>query len=256
MGRILNWFRHRGEGLEGCERVWNSRLHIHRNGGRREVPQFGAFAGGKPGFEATRPLAGDLPDLQGRLGSSGGELALPLGARRALIPMGRACQTGWTGAIARRRTAGPLGCARRSRLRGSPTCPGPLAAGLTPPRGLASERPPGGGLILSAARERLDPFNSEHLHRAGLLEAIMNDRIGRIAPHLSQAAELPARDRALLSSPWRARRRSRRGWRRIQSVPCCVNAPRRSSAQGSKLNASNEKCRRPSSTLFRLTVCS
>ena len=69
----------------------------------------------------------------------------------------------------------------------------PLAAGLTPPPELVSERTPGGGLILSTAQERLDPANSEHIRRSRLLEAIIQARVGRVGPRLSQAAELPAR---------------------------------------------------------------
>jgi hypothetical protein len=54
----------------------------------------------------------------------------------------------------------------------------PCAAGFVPPSELISERTPGGGLILSATRDRLDPANREHLRRALMLSEIMRDRGG------------------------------------------------------------------------------
>jgi hypothetical protein len=73
----------------------------------------------------------------------------------------------------------------------------PLAGGLTPPPEIASERTPGGGLILSAVRERLDPANPEHMRRARMLQAIMTEQVGveRWTPSrpAAHAANLPAR---------------------------------------------------------------
>ena len=54
----------------------------------------------------------------------------------------------------------------------------PLAAGLKPPPELVPEPTPGGGLILSSTKERIDPANAEHMRRARLLEQIMLDRVG------------------------------------------------------------------------------
>ncbi len=54
----------------------------------------------------------------------------------------------------------------------------PLAAGLVPPRELVSERTPGGGWLLSAVQERLDPTNPDHLRRARLLSQLMLERLG------------------------------------------------------------------------------
>jgi hypothetical protein len=69
----------------------------------------------------------------------------------------------------------------------------PLAVDLNPPPPLVWERTPGGGMILSAVEERLDETNPEHVRRAALLEAIMNERVGVIPGKVPQAAELPAR---------------------------------------------------------------
>ena len=69
----------------------------------------------------------------------------------------------------------------------------PLAQGLTPPREIVWERTPGGGMILSAVQERLDAANPEHVRRASLLEAIMNERVGVRGRDPAQAAILPAR---------------------------------------------------------------
>ena len=68
-----------------------------------------------------------------------------------------------------------------------------LAAGVAPPPEIAWQRTPGGGMILSAVQERLDQANPEHLRRSRVLEAIMDERVGRVGPYRSQAAELPAR---------------------------------------------------------------
>jgi hypothetical protein len=53
-----------------------------------------------------------------------------------------------------------------------------LAAGFAPPADLVCERTPGGGLILSAVQERLDPANPEHMRRSSLLQEIMIERAG------------------------------------------------------------------------------
>jgi hypothetical protein len=68
-----------------------------------------------------------------------------------------------------------------------------LAAGLAPPPEIAWQRTPGDGMILSAVQERVDQTNPEHLRRSRVLEAIMDERVGRVGPYRSQAAELPAR---------------------------------------------------------------
>jgi hypothetical protein len=54
----------------------------------------------------------------------------------------------------------------------------PLAAGLTPPPDLICERTPGGGLILSAISERLDPGDPDHMRRSRMLSQIMSERTG------------------------------------------------------------------------------
>lgn len=53
----------------------------------------------------------------------------------------------------------------------------PLAAGLTPSPELISKPTPGGGLILSATQDRLDPTNPEHMRRSRMLQAIMHERV-------------------------------------------------------------------------------
>jgi hypothetical protein len=70
----------------------------------------------------------------------------------------------------------------------------PLATGLAPPPPIVSEPTPGGGLILSAAQERLDPRNPEHMRRSRLLQAIMLERVGMTdAPVPYKVAQYPAR---------------------------------------------------------------
>jgi hypothetical protein len=54
----------------------------------------------------------------------------------------------------------------------------PLAVGLTPPAELAAQRMPGGGLILSAVQDRLDPDNSDHVRRSRILTDLMLERVG------------------------------------------------------------------------------
>lgn len=69
----------------------------------------------------------------------------------------------------------------------------PLVKDLVPPSEIAFQRTRGGGMILSAVQDRLDPANPEHIRRSELLEAIMNERVGRFGRQLKQTAELPAR---------------------------------------------------------------
>ena len=69
----------------------------------------------------------------------------------------------------------------------------PLVKDLVPPPEIAVECTPGGGMILSAVQERLDPANPEHIRRSELLEAIMNERVGRFGRQLKQTVMLPAR---------------------------------------------------------------
>jgi len=53
----------------------------------------------------------------------------------------------------------------------------PLAAGLEPPKDLLREATPGGGMILSAVQDRLDPDNPDHTRRARLLQTIIDQRL-------------------------------------------------------------------------------
>jgi len=53
----------------------------------------------------------------------------------------------------------------------------PLAAGLTAPSDLYPERTPGGGLILAAVKDRIDPTNPDHLRRSIRLRDIMAKQI-------------------------------------------------------------------------------
>ena len=69
----------------------------------------------------------------------------------------------------------------------------PLAAGLEPPADLIQEPTPGGGIILSAVRDRLDPKNPEHLRRSLLLWRIMEERVGKAEhPYGADGPGLPA----------------------------------------------------------------
>jgi hypothetical protein len=54
----------------------------------------------------------------------------------------------------------------------------PLAAGLTLPDEIRTERTPDGGLLMIAVEERLDPINPEHLRRSRILAEIMIARCG------------------------------------------------------------------------------
>jgi len=54
----------------------------------------------------------------------------------------------------------------------------PLAAGVTLPREIITERTPDGGLLMIATEERLDPENPEHLHRARAILQTMLARTG------------------------------------------------------------------------------
>ena len=54
----------------------------------------------------------------------------------------------------------------------------PLAAGVTLPREITTERVPDGGLLMIATTERLDPENSDHLRRARLIVETMLARTG------------------------------------------------------------------------------
>jgi len=67
----------------------------------------------------------------------------------------------------------------------------PLAAGLIPPADLICDPTPGGGVILSVVRERLDPENPDHLRRARLLQATMDERVGEEQPPNGVGAASP-----------------------------------------------------------------
>jgi hypothetical protein len=67
----------------------------------------------------------------------------------------------------------------------------PLAAGLTPPADLICDPTPGGGVILSAVRDRLDPENPDHIWRSRLLQAIMDERVGEDTPPNGVGAASP-----------------------------------------------------------------
>lgn len=54
----------------------------------------------------------------------------------------------------------------------------PLAAGLTPPPEIPTERTPDGGLLMIAAKERLDPTNPDHMRRSRVMAEIMIARAG------------------------------------------------------------------------------
>jgi len=70
----------------------------------------------------------------------------------------------------------------------------PLAAGLEAPADLIQEPTPGGGVILSAVRDRFDPTNPEHLRRSLLLWRIMEERVGKAEhPYGADGPGFPAR---------------------------------------------------------------
>jgi hypothetical protein len=54
----------------------------------------------------------------------------------------------------------------------------PLVVGLVLPPDILTERAPGGGLLMSATEERLEPTNPEHLRRARILAEILIKRTG------------------------------------------------------------------------------
>jgi hypothetical protein len=53
-----------------------------------------------------------------------------------------------------------------------------LAAGMTVAGGILAERTPDGGLLMSAATERLDPTNPEHVRCAHILADTMIAKVG------------------------------------------------------------------------------
>jgi hypothetical protein len=53
----------------------------------------------------------------------------------------------------------------------------PFAAGFTPPPEIFAERTPGGGLILSAVKDHIDPTNPDHVRRSRVLQAILNQQL-------------------------------------------------------------------------------
>jgi len=55
----------------------------------------------------------------------------------------------------------------------------PLAAGFTPPADLFPERTPGGGLILSAVKDHIDPTNPDHVLASQKLQTILSERAGK-----------------------------------------------------------------------------
>jgi hypothetical protein len=69
----------------------------------------------------------------------------------------------------------------------------PLAAGLAPPAEIIAERTPGGGRILSAAAERIDESNPDHMRRSAILTAIMTERVGLAPGSWPIEATLPPR---------------------------------------------------------------
>jgi hypothetical protein len=70
----------------------------------------------------------------------------------------------------------------------------PLAAGLRPPPEIVAEPTPGGGVVLSAVPERIDPSNPDHMRRSRMLEAIMLERVGLAPPPLRRLALHAARE--------------------------------------------------------------
>jgi hypothetical protein len=58
----------------------------------------------------------------------------------------------------------------------------PLIVGLVLPPDILTERAPGGGLLMSATEQRLDPTNPEHLQRARILAEILIKRTGYSSP--------------------------------------------------------------------------
>ncbi len=58
----------------------------------------------------------------------------------------------------------------------------PLIVGLVLPPDILTERAPGGGLLMSATEERLEPTNPEHLRRARTLAEMLIKRTGYSSP--------------------------------------------------------------------------
>ncbi len=54
----------------------------------------------------------------------------------------------------------------------------PLTEDLIPPVGVPCERMPDGGLLMIAAEDRLDPFNTDHMRRSRAIAAVMIARAG------------------------------------------------------------------------------
>jgi hypothetical protein len=55
----------------------------------------------------------------------------------------------------------------------------PLAAGFTPPEDLFPERTPGGGLILSAVKDHIDPANPDHVRASQKLQTVLSKQVAR-----------------------------------------------------------------------------
>lgn len=67
-----------------------------------------------------------------------------------------------------------------------------LTAGWSPPEELWCDRTPGGGMILSASLERLDPDDAEHLRRTRMLQAVIADRVETRALSLADDPGYPS----------------------------------------------------------------
>jgi len=67
----------------------------------------------------------------------------------------------------------------------------PLAAALEPPADLICDLTPGGGVILSVVRDRLDPENPDHLRRSRLLQRIVDEWVGEDKPPNGAGAASP-----------------------------------------------------------------
>jgi hypothetical protein len=67
----------------------------------------------------------------------------------------------------------------------------PLAAGMKPPADLICDCTPGGGVVLSVVRDRLDPENPDHIRRSRLLQTVMDERVGEDAPPSGFGAASP-----------------------------------------------------------------
>jgi hypothetical protein len=65
------------------------------------------------------------------------------------------------------------------------------AADIALPGDILTERTPGGGLLMSATTERLDPDNPEHVRRARMIAEVMIARIGLERPRASLSISHP-----------------------------------------------------------------